>query len=297
MFCDHCDAGPFRKPKYLRYHEETVHAAERSHVCPTCGASYKRTSHLKRHMQNSHSTEEIVCDWEGCGKVFKGREQYRKHMRRHETKDCHTCELCGKGFGKKRQLESHTLKIHGPFPCRICGEVYSTRKEYMLHVRVRHGQEAAIHACKYCDDEFDTSESLREHVKTDHPNFPCPMCASVFSRARDLKAHILLKHVDQSDELAIAHANKRTCTQCGVMFSSVSNLRCHMRTHHLGEKKFTCDVCGKQFAHKHVLQRHLQTVHADSDSDGVSSDGFPRAAKPVVPITTPLRVITVSTGP
>jgi KRAB domain-containing zinc finger protein len=245
-------------------------------------------------MQNSHSMSEIHCEWPDCGKVFKGREQYRKHIRRHETKASHSCELCGKSFGKKRQLESHIMKIHGPFHCQKCPRVFSSRKEFVLHIKTEHREGVR---CPYCDDATcATNESLRQHIKDSHPTFPCTFCSSTFSRARDLKAHVLLKHLDENDELVKGNSSKRTCPACGVMFSSVSNLRCHMRTQHEGVKKFECDTCGKQFSHKHVLQRHVRNVHQERRGDSETESSAPEN-EPLVTVSTPLRVLTVSAGP
>ncbi len=297
--CSQCDAGPFRKLKYLRYHEETVHSTDRSYTCPTCGSSYKRSSHLRRHMQNTHSSCEIKCDWPECGKVFKGREQYRKHIRRHETKSSHACGLCGKSFSKKRQLEAHCEKIHGPFPCVKCGEIFSSRKEFVLHLKTLHKEEVVskLVYCKYCDAaEFDSPDKLRLHVKECHENFPCPFCNVCFSRGRDLKSHIILKHVSDSDELAVSYTNKRTCTLCGVVFASVSNLRCHMRTLHENEKKFACAFCDKKFSHKHVLNRHVDNIHGSTPRQPRETCPIPTNPQPV-PIHTPLRVLTVCAGP
>jgi uncharacterized Zn-finger protein len=53
----------------------------------------------------------------------------------------------------------------------------------------------------------------------------------------------------------------RTCSHCGLGFSSTYNLNAHIRVLHDGDKQFICGECGKGFGHKHVLQRHVETVH------------------------------------
>lgn len=253
--CEECGSS-FRKSKHLRYHVETVHATDRKYVCDVCGKSYKRSSHLKRHAQNSHSTVDIACSWEGCGRVFKGPEQLRKHMRRHETKDTHQCEVCGKRFSKKRQLESHCLKIHGPFPCVQCDRVFSSRREFKLHISSVHFTEGVLTKCSYCDEYFSSNSfEYRSHLRT-HNSFQCSLCGAKFSRERDLRAHVLEKHDPEHRNSVFA------CQFCGTVFSTVSNLNSHIRASHGVETRtFNCMYCSKAFAHKHVLQRHIDSVH------------------------------------
>ena len=260
----------FRKAKYLRVHTESVHSTDRSYSCPDCTNTYKRSSHLRRHIQNTHSSLDLRCEWPDCDKMFHGREQLRKHMRRHETAASHSCDLCGRLFAKKRQLESHVEKIHGPFPCLICGQTFTSRTEFRLHGKQVHHVTSCFEECEFCDSRFPSSALLRQHVRDEHQNFPCLICATTFTRQRSLRAHVLLKHSAEGDNMN--SLVDRTCGHCGVVFSSVSNLRTHVRTAHEGVRRFECRVCGKIFAYKHVLIRHIQNVHNAEDTCSGSDD-------------------------
>jgi KRAB domain-containing zinc finger protein len=249
----------FRKAKHLRYHMDTVHCPARRYQCDQCENAYKRQSHLRRHVQSAHSAvSSWVCPIESCGKQFKGAEQFKKHLKRHEKS--HSCDLCGKSFSKKRQLESHKAKIHGPFPCVHCELVFATRKEFTLHIRESHllpTEESGAITCQYCTDlTFESKEELRMHIAKQHTTFPCGICGSSFSRERDLRSHIMSKHADDPSSEA-----DRTCGECGLVFSSISNLNTHIRVSHEKSQKFTCDICQKHFGHKHVLNRHMVNVH------------------------------------
>ena len=290
--CDACDSS-FRKAKHLRYHRETVHATERQYVCEHCGNSYKRSSHLKRHVQNSHSSVDLLCTWEDCGRVFKGPEQLRKHIRRHESRDAHACGLCGKSFSKKRQLESHKDKIHGPFGCTRCERVFSNRTEFRLHMQTAHQpppQQEEIH-CPYCPEcTFSNETEYRNHLKT-HANFPCTLCGTAFTRERDLRSHCIEKHDPEYD-----NPNNPTCPYCGVIFSTVSNLNAHIRVLHQGNRPFACSECGKSFGHKHVLQRHIDCVHRAFTPEKAKRKRE-IALGSSEPDLSKLRVFTVTVGP
>ena len=271
--CSECETT-FRKVKHLKYHKETVHSSERTYKCEECGNTYKRGSHLRRHVQNSHSPLQLKCTWEDCDKMFRGQEQLRKHLKRHEVKGCFPCTLCGKSFGKKRQLEAHVEKTHGPFTCVICGDKYTSRCEYRLHMSTQHPEDIPQELpCPYCEDKaniFPSEKALRDHIRSAHVKFPCDLCKSTFSRERDLRHHHNLKHT----EIEIVGFG---CEICGLKFSSSSNLRVHQKTAHLKIRDFQCVLCHQSFAYKHVLTRHMQTIHGnvESSEDDKASDPSP----------------------
>ncbi|KAK7538845.1 hypothetical protein IWX50DRAFT_703114 [Phyllosticta citricarpa] len=52
------------------------------HLCESCGKSYTRAEHLRRHQQN-HSSAALQCDWPGCGKSFHRNDLLERHKERH----------------------------------------------------------------------------------------------------------------------------------------------------------------------------------------------------------------------
>lgn len=47
------------------------------------------------------------------------------------------------------------------------------------------------------------------------------------------------------------------CEECGQSFDRFSQLHCHSRSAHLGEKAQECEYCGKRFFRKTDLRTHL----------------------------------------
>ncbi|KAF2087735.1 hypothetical protein K490DRAFT_65575 [Saccharata proteae CBS 121410] len=52
------------------------------HLCESCGKSYTRAEHLRRHQQN-HSGAPLQCDWPDCGKSFHRVDLLDRHKERH----------------------------------------------------------------------------------------------------------------------------------------------------------------------------------------------------------------------
>ncbi|KAF9950033.1 hypothetical protein BGZ72_008235 [Mortierella alpina] len=61
------------------------------HPCkfPTCGWSFKRFEHLKRHMLVHTKERPFVCDFHGCDKTFSRSDNFSAHLRTHTKKSMH----------------------------------------------------------------------------------------------------------------------------------------------------------------------------------------------------------------
>lgn len=53
------------------------------HKCDTCGKSYTRAEHLRRHMKNHTPDDALICEVAGCGKVFHRMDLLVRHQERH----------------------------------------------------------------------------------------------------------------------------------------------------------------------------------------------------------------------
>lgn len=198
-------------------------------VCETCGAQFVRDVQFRKHFYECQPR--FACDF--CHQLFNKKKEiyvhiYTKHIKHPKI----ICEICGKDFssigsvnshmkrkhgngksvsvfeecpecGKKLQksnLKSHINDVHKrtePYICSQCGKTFTTRKNFMRHVRTVH-----VVGRKYkctidgCDKALLTPESLREHIATHTgiPLYQCKWCEWSFKSAGNFYAHMRRKH-------------------------------------------------------------------------------------------------------
>ncbi|GAQ84506.1 hypothetical protein KFL_001920070 [Klebsormidium nitens] len=103
------------------------------------------TSGQKRRRRETPN-QEIVCPYEGCGKVFPDMGAIRKHARIHGEKayQC-TFEGCGKRFVDSSKLKRHFLIHTGEkswiCPYEGCRKAFSLPYNLRSHVRSTHDPE------------------------------------------------------------------------------------------------------------------------------------------------------------
>ncbi|KAG0040598.1 hypothetical protein BGZ82_001053 [Podila clonocystis] len=77
------------------------------HPCkfPSCGWSFKRFEHLKRHMLVHTKERPFVCEFQGCEKSFSRSDNFSAHLRTHTKKSMHM-----RHFDQQLVLMDHPMK-------------------------------------------------------------------------------------------------------------------------------------------------------------------------------------------
>ena len=139
----------------------------------------------------------------------------------------------------------------------------------------------SYHRCYQCQEEFQTSESLKNHIiaytknnliiphmncvrlnqsqgkqnnlasqkllNGNKEHFTCEVCYKTFEKKCYLILHKKI-HLD---------GRYYKCEVCGRKLKSASFLKVHMRLH-TGEKPYECDICKKKLKYLHTLKLHIQ---------------------------------------
>ncbi|XP_059048978.1 RE1-silencing transcription factor-like isoform X1 [Achroia grisella] len=176
-------------------------------------------------------------------------------VQRHRARTV-PCNHCNAKFYNKHDLATHAL-IHSddmPFECLACGRKFKRLILLKRHEKVLHSDLCQF-SCPHCTVTFLSQEELVAHQNR-HGNIAnrrhvCPVCSKRFHEKNTLRRHI-----------DIVHNKKRglRCEYCTELFSSVSKLTRHVRSH-AGKRAYPCKYCNKSFLKSHHYTRHLRVKH------------------------------------
>lgn len=211
--CETCGMQFVREQLFKRHFYE----CQPRFACDFCNQLFNKKREINEHIQNKHIYHpKIIC--EICGKDFCSIGSVNNHMKRKHSDGKVTtlfeeCPECGKKM-QKSNLKTHINDVHKrtePYICSQCGKNFTTRKNFMRHVRTVH-----VVGRKYkctiegCDKALLTQESLREHMATHTgiPLYQCKYCEWSFKSAGNYYAHMRRKHPAEHAQMKLETKSK-----------------------------------------------------------------------------------------
>ncbi|XP_033151161.1 zinc finger protein weckle [Drosophila mauritiana] len=228
-------------------------------------------------------------DCEKCGKVYRNRASYEKHLEREcrrierrvkVDKTTTTCDICNKTLSSATALKLHKEGIHQnvkPYICDSCGKQLKTITALNEHKLVH--TESRPFECTVCKAGFKNRARLKAHYQIHaEPSFVCNICGKKLQTRRTWNMH------------KVVHTEERRlkCDVCGALFKRSKTLKTHLLSH-TGLRPYVCNYCGKSFAcnancRSHKLKKHPQEVQQE--------DGARLPSRLNVPTLEELRVMT-----
>ncbi|XP_066995105.2 zinc finger protein 234 isoform X1 [Anabrus simplex] len=134
--CQFCGKG--FNSKVGKESHERIHTGERPYKCGQCGVGFRCSANLRQHTWIHTDNRPFVC--EVCSKLFRRREALQVHMRIHTGERPYSCPICGRKFTQKGDMLKHTRshskkteRLTG-VACLYCGQVFSQKKYYKMHI-------------------------------------------------------------------------------------------------------------------------------------------------------------------
>ena len=87
--------------------------------------SFKKALH-----PNSYFKMKVLCSV--CGLSLE-EVSLRKHLKIHESRSLHPCDICDKKFTQKKYLSAH-MKTHA-ISCKFCNKIFEKRNDLSSHMK------------------------------------------------------------------------------------------------------------------------------------------------------------------
>lgn len=234
-------------------HMENKHG-EGFHCCRKCFAVFTDPEAKAKHMEDHglEDLEHLTCT--RCSSRQDSEEAMETHIREahadlfEEFADRNMCLICSKVLKYKYSIFVHIEKHHkGVFGCRSCLMIYNDKAELdahyiKLHTRDKDGNPPLFspgalnsktppakktkNQCFVCQTMFTTTELLRLHVASDHPDVlkqdsMCTICGHGYSSRFKVYYHVVAVHGDPY----------KCCRKCGKILMNAAELEEHDAIH------------------------------------------------------------------
>ena len=132
------------------------------------------------------------------------------------------------------------------FKCRFCDQTFEKSRKLKEHMMQDHGSVAKPFTCDYCKKTFSEACYLKEHlnVHTGYRPYICNICYKGFHNKDGLRQHKVI-------HLAV---KPYSCGACSKQFAQRGQ---YVRHKLKCKKQLHCDTCNKQFLHKNNLEKHM----------------------------------------
>ncbi|MDP0589699.1 MAG: C2H2-type zinc finger protein [Candidatus Endonucleobacter bathymodioli] len=179
--------------------DDTKHKGDKKYSCDICGVQYIALRSLRDHNMYIHTDQRpYTCKLDGCGKVFRSKDIFHRHIRKHTNPDLFCCQKCHKIFSTKQILERHILihvgnKQH-KCPMGECKKEFIEKRSLDAHMKF-HNAVRNLH-CELCDKVFSRKQCLIRHrlIHLGEKSFECRVCDRKFSQKYLLEQHGILQH-------------------------------------------------------------------------------------------------------
>lgn len=167
----------------MKRHIRVKHQDGKPHLCPSCPKRFRDLTKLREHLRTIHHGERFRCNHEDCEREYKSKRGLQVHIKTHNKKYTIICELCGKGFMDRSNLDGHINSKHmssKPYKCSKCNASFSWISNLRRHrkkCKTTAGPQVPVQ-CHACKKVFKHKSSLKRHMKSHTSRVPAQLISS-----------------------------------------------------------------------------------------------------------------------
>ncbi|KAF8361483.1 hypothetical protein PRIPAC_88406 [Pristionchus pacificus] len=271
--CSQCGQR-FTGKRGMQQHELFVHLPDDEkpkEECPTCGKMVRCIlSHRKAvHEKDPNDKDKRPFKCEQCGKDFRREDYLRGHMKTQHADDDSVkkpfaCDECDKPEDDPRKKK---------YDCVICGKTLANSQSFNKHKK-SHSDVRPLFKCDQCDKRFTTKINLKAHVSTHTGEFKlqCQFCPRGFTSKQRWASH---QECHDRGTNKVSYPRKHICTLCPRRFEKEFQLTAHLKRHEdstVGDStdseadpdRFRCKLCGQTYTTISNLRGHVKIVHGET---------------------------------
>uniref|UniRef100_A0A336LPJ4 CSON000142 protein n=1 Tax=Culicoides sonorensis TaxID=179676 RepID=A0A336LPJ4_CULSO len=229
-FMCHLCSATFDYDRELQLHV-IRHMDPKPFKCDHCEADFKGRLGLETHMIRIHFPQEAkqICNACEPPMLFGSIRPYKSHLNmvHFNSKEKAICPICNNPI-RKTGLQWHITRQHtqhefkDKYECNVCGKIFVSKFNLEVHSLVHIPEDQRQHSCQFCDRRFNSKQNCVEHERghTGEKPYKCETCGKAYARKQTLKDH-QREHNGQGYE----------CSVCKRVFTDRGNYRHHMKQH------------------------------------------------------------------
>lgn len=278
-----CSCETVFKKKQLLY--QHFHHRVCVFKCPECTSFFQEKLLLVKHFKSVHvgvfRGEAEKCQTETTSHCDAVSPQNFKPRVTKPASDAG--EKVREGSSARKSSVEISMKNAG-WTCGECLLWVPDRETYVSHMKSSHGRSLKKHPCRLCERSFNSSLSLRRHIRSDHDGkkkvYTCWYCTNeniTFTKPSMLKNHITLMHgiknpdFNQMAKLASQEAGKTTSERPKRRAEEASGKTGENGMSYGSPAKrlkpvYRCAKCGFTSEDQAQFQEHIPQHRTDSDT-------------------------------